>query len=347
MRHTALWLNAKGIEKAAATAGVDLDGKMMLYASEAFSWSNNGCSAKDQQQRQLEWLAIYDRLNLPLEAVYVATAFGCQMQGEVPLQAVLDIVDFVRDLCAEQSRPLPSIFLGDTVGWGNPEEIKRRVNAVRERAPGMRVGLHLHDTRGMGAANFYAALQEGVDLFDSSIGGLGGCPFCNHANMQAAGNICTEDMVQLCHELGIETGIDLDRLIEASRLAEEIIGRTLAGKVMHSDSLDASAPPCARPRRGAGMSDALLFSVDDGIATLTINRPAQRNAINIEVNSRLYEAWETIDSRPDIRVAILTSADCGTFCAGMDLKEAARVRRKRARTSCGRSRIRSRRACAG
>lgn len=239
VRHTALWLNAKGIEKAAATAGVDLDGKMMLYASEAFSWSNNGCSAKDQQQRQLEWLAIYDRLNLPLEAVYVATAFGCQMQGEVPLQAVLDIVDFVRDLCAEQSRPLPSIFLGDTVGWGNPEEIKRRVNAVRERAPGMRVGLHLHDTRGMGAANFYAALQEGVDLFDSSIGGLGGCPFCNHTNMQAAGNICTEDMVQLCHELGIETGIDLDRLIEASRLAEEIIGRTLSGKVMHSDSLDA------------------------------------------------------------------------------------------------------------
>lgn len=250
VRHTALWLNAKGIEKAAATAGVDLDGKMMLYASEAFSWSNNGCSAKDQQQRQLEWLAIYDRLNLPLEAVYVATAFGCQMQGEVPLQAVLDIVDFVRDLCAEQSRPLPSIFLGDTVGWGNPEEIKRRVNAVRERAPGMRVGLHLHDTRGMGAANFYAALQEGVDLFDSSIGGLGGCPFCNHTNMQAAGNICTEDMVQLCHELGIETGIDLDRLIEASRLAEEIIGRTLSGKVMHSDSLDAQRAALRQAQAG-------------------------------------------------------------------------------------------------
>lgn len=250
VRHTALWLNAKGIEKAAATAGVDLDGKMMLYASEAFSWSNNGCSAKDQQQRQLEWLAIYDRLNLPLEAVYVATAFGCQMQGEVPLQAVLDIVDFVRDLCAEQSRPLPSIFLGDTVGWGNPEEIKRRVNAVRERAPGMRVGLHLHDTRGMGAANFYAALQEGVDLFDSSIGGLGGCPFCNHTNMQAAGNICTEDMVQLCHELGIETGIDLGRLIEASRLAEEIIGRTLSGKVMHSDSLDAQRAALRQAQAG-------------------------------------------------------------------------------------------------
>lgn len=237
VRHTALWLNTKGIEKAAATRGVDLDGKMMLYASEAFSWANNGCSAKEQQKRQLEWLEVYDRLQLPLQAVYVATVFGCQMQGEVPLEAVLDIADFVRTLCEEQSRPLPSIILGDTVGWGNPDEIKRRVNAVRERVPGARVGLHLHDTRGMGAANFYAALQEGVDLFDSSIGGLGGCPFCNHTNMQAAGNICTEDMVQLCHELGIETGIDLDKLIEASRMAERIIGRTLPGKVMHSDSL--------------------------------------------------------------------------------------------------------------
>ena len=264
VRHTALWLNAKGIEKAAATAGVDLDGKMMLYASEAFSWSNNGCSAKDQQQRQLEWLAIYDRLNLPLEAVYVATAFGCQMQGEVPLQAVLDIVDFVRDLCAEQSRPCPAFSWATPWAGATPREIKRRVNAVRERAPGMRVGLHLHDTRGMGAANFYAALQEGVDLFDSSIGGLGGCPFCNHANMQAAGNICTEDMVRCATSW-------------ASRRASTWTGssrhrawpRRSSGVPWRARSCTAirwmpSAAALRQPRRGAGMSDALLFSVDDG-----------------------------------------------------------------------------------
>jgi isopropylmalate/homocitrate/citramalate synthase len=123
------------------------------------------------------------------------------------------------------------------VGWANPEEIKRRIEAVRDTAPGVRLGLHLHDTRGLGAANFYAALQMGVDLFDCSVAGLGGCPFAGHKNSNAAGNICTEDMVFMCHELGIETGIDLEKLIAAAGLTEEIIGRTLPGKIMHSGPL--------------------------------------------------------------------------------------------------------------
>lgn len=237
VRHTALWLNVRGFEQAARTPGVDLDGKLLMYTSDRFCHANNGCSALEQRQRQLEWLDAYARHGVPLEGVYIIAAFGCQHQGQVPLDSVLDIVDFIMRTCAERNQPMPAIYLGDTVGWANPEEVKRRVRAVRVRAPGVRVGLHLHDTRGMGAANFYAALQEGVDLFDSSLAGLGGCPFSNHANMQAAGNICTEDMVQLCHELGIETGINLDRLLEASRLAETIIGRTLPGKSMHSGSL--------------------------------------------------------------------------------------------------------------
>jgi hydroxymethylglutaryl-CoA lyase len=237
VRHTALWLNVRGFTQAAQTPGVDLDGKLMLYTTDRFSKANNNCTVVEQRQRQLDWLASYDRHGIPLEAVYMATVFGCQMEGAVSLQAIYDNIDFVRKVCEEGGRPLPKIFLGDTVGWANPNEIKRVVNAVRERLPGARIGLHLHDTRGLGAANFYAALQEGVDLFDSAIAGLGGCPFCQHADMQAAGNICTEDMVQLCHELGIETGIDLDRLIEASRLAERIIGRALSGKSMHSGSL--------------------------------------------------------------------------------------------------------------
>jgi len=103
--------------------------------------------------------------------------------------------------------------------------------------PDARIGLHLHDTRGVGGANVYAALQMGVRLFDSSVAGLGGCPFAGHKHGGAAGNICTEDMVFMCQELGIETGIDLEVLIEAARLAERIIGRALSGHVMHSGSL--------------------------------------------------------------------------------------------------------------
>ncbi len=239
VRHTALWLGVRGFEQAAATPGVDLDGKLFFYTTERFCQANNSCGTQEHRQRQLEWLDAYQRRGLPLEAVYIIAAFGCQHEGAVPVESVLDIVDFVARACAERGLPLPHIYLGDTVGWANPEEVKRRVRAVRQRLPGVRVGLHLHDTRGMGAANFYAALQEGVDLFDSSVAGLGGCPFSNHADMQAAGNVCTEDMVQMCHELGIATGIDLERLIEASRLAERIIGRTLPGRSMHSGSLDA------------------------------------------------------------------------------------------------------------
>lgn len=237
VRYTALWLNERGFERAAATPGVDLDGKILLYTTDTFSQTNNNCTVLEMRERQRRWLEAYDRHGLALELVYVMTAFGCHFEGEVPLSAVIDSVTFVRDLCREQDRPLPRIYLADTVGWANPSEVKRRVEAVREVMPETRVGLHLHDTRGLGAANFYAALEIGVDLFDSSVAGLGGCPFSSQADMTAAGNVCTEDMVLMCEELGIETGIDLEALIEAARLAERIIGRPLMGRCMHSGSL--------------------------------------------------------------------------------------------------------------
>ena len=179
------------------------------------------------------------------------TAFGCNFEGEVPLSAINDVVRFIAEVCREQGRELPAIYLADTVGWANPEAIKRRVGAVREAAPGARVGLHLHDTRGLGAANFYAALEIGVDLFDASVAGLGGCPFAAHKDSSAAGNVCTEDMVFLCHELGIETGIELEKLIEAARLVETVIGRSLAGRIMHSGSLDGFRGKRAPDRPGA------------------------------------------------------------------------------------------------
>ena len=237
VRYTALWLNEQGFRRATETPGVDLDGKLMLYTTDAFCRKNNNCSVAEQRERQQQWMNAYTACQVPLELAYIMTSFGCLYQGEVPLESLLENVAFIQELCQRCGKALPKIYLADTVGWANPEEVKRRVGAVREMVPEARVGLHLHDTRGLGAANFYAALQMGVDLFDSSVAGLGGCPFSSHADMTAAGNICTEDMVFLCHELGIETGIDLEALIDAARLAERIIGRPLSGKCMHSGSL--------------------------------------------------------------------------------------------------------------
>ena len=237
VRHTALWLNEKGFEQAAATPGVDLDGKMILYTTDAFCLANNNCTVAEQRERQVGWIEAYDRHGVALELAYILTSFGCHFEGNVALDAVLDSVRFLVELCARTKRPMPKVYLADTVGWANPDEVKRRIAAVRELAPEARVGLHLHDTRGLGGANVYAALQMGVDLFDASVAGLGGCPFSSQADMSAAGNICTEDMVLMCEELGIETGIDIDALIEAARLAERIIGRPLMGRTMHSGSL--------------------------------------------------------------------------------------------------------------
>jgi hydroxymethylglutaryl-CoA lyase len=134
--------------------------------------------------------------------------------------------------------PVPILVIADTMGWGNPEAVKRLIGAVRDLAPTARIGMHLHDTRGLGIANVHAALSMGVDMFETSVAGLGGCPFADHGHARAAGNVCTEDAVFLCHELGIETGIDLDRMIAAALKAEAIIGAPLMGRVMHSGGLD-------------------------------------------------------------------------------------------------------------
>ena len=234
VRYTGLWLNETGFRRAAATPGVDLDGKLIFYTTDVFCQKNNGCSAAENRERQATWARLYIDEGVPLDKAYMLTAFGCNYEGDVPLARVLDNVRFVVDLAAELKVPLPAIYLADTVGWGNPEAIRRMIGAVRELVPEARIGTHLHDTRGVGAGNVLAALQMGVSLFDSSVAGLGGCPFAKHANAQGAGNICTEDMAFMCEEMGIDTGLDLDKLIEAALLAEEIIGRPLSGKLMHA-----------------------------------------------------------------------------------------------------------------
>ena len=234
VRYTALWLNESGFRRAQSTPNVDIYAYLMLYTTDALSQRNNNCTKAEQRERQRQWVQLYQAAGLPIESAYVVTAFGCNFQGEVPITDTMAAVKYIADLAAEFNFPLPRIMLADTVGWANPLDIRRRVGAVRETLPEAKLGLHLHDTRGVGAANFYAALEMGVDLFDSSVAGLGGCPFAAHANSQGAGNVCTEDMAFMCEEMGIETGIDLDRLIEAALLAERIIGRPLTGKMMHA-----------------------------------------------------------------------------------------------------------------
>jgi len=237
VRYTALWLNRTGFERAVATRRLDLAGTIALTASDRFLERNQGRTMKENIAAQYEMMRQFKQHGVPVRRGSVMSAFGCNYQGEITAADVLRQVEAILAVAGEHDTKIEVLSLADTMGWATPRSVQRLVGAVRERHPELEIALHLHDTRGMGIANAYAGLQMGVAIFDAAVGGLGGCPFA--ANQGAAGNVCTEDLVFMLHEMGIETGIDLDRLIEAARLAEDIVGHPLPGSVKTGGSLDA------------------------------------------------------------------------------------------------------------
>jgi hydroxymethylglutaryl-CoA lyase len=234
VRYTGIWLNLRGLERAVKTP-LDIAGSLQMSASETFSIRNTNKNTAETLAEQRRALDYYRAHGIPVTSAIVMTAFGCNFEGAIAPERVRDCVGMLLDLAQEYGVSLDTMRLADTVGWANPNAIARVIAAVRERWPDLPVALHLHDTRGAGLANALTGLQMGVAHFDSSCAGLGGCPFAGHKG--AAGNICTEDLVFLCEEMGISTGIDLDALIDCARLAEAIVGHPLPGKVMHAGSL--------------------------------------------------------------------------------------------------------------
>src|ERR1700685_2693737 len=178
---------------------------------------------------------MYKASGIPVERGSIMAAFGCNFEGDIPVERVVSLVGQILDVAKEHGVKLTYVTLADTMAWATPLAIKRTVGALRERWPDLDIALHLHDTRGMAIANAYAGLEMGVTRFDSSVAGLGGCPFAGHKG--AAGNVCTEDLVFMCNEISIETGIDLDALIECAKLAEDVVGHPLPGSVMKGGDL--------------------------------------------------------------------------------------------------------------
>lgn len=234
VRYSGLWLNLRGMQRAMRTQ-LDIEGTIGTSASEAFSVRNNGKGLAALREAQRETLAFCVDHGIAVTRGIVTTAFGCNLEGAVAPATVVERVAEMLDTMAEFDLRQPIVRLADTVGWAQPNAIAAVVGAVRERWPELRLGLHLHDTRGTAMANALMGLQMGIDTFDSACAGLGGCPFAGHTG--AAGNICTEDLAFMCEEMGIETGVDLDALIDCARLAEEIVGHPLPGKLMRAGTL--------------------------------------------------------------------------------------------------------------
>jgi hydroxymethylglutaryl-CoA lyase len=236
IRYSALWLNEKGLERAIALKDrLSLRGTISLCTSEPFIRRNQNRDLAENVRVQHAQIEIFKANGIPVESISMMAAFGCNFAGDIPVSTVTATVAQGFEIAAAHDLTIKSLSLADTMAWATPASIKRVVGAVRERWPELRINLHLHDTRGLGVANAYAGLEMGVTSFDSSVAGLGGCPFAGHKG--AAGNVCTEDLVFMCEEMGIATGIDVEALIAAARLAEEIVGHPLPGAVMRGGTL--------------------------------------------------------------------------------------------------------------
>jgi hydroxymethylglutaryl-CoA lyase len=237
VEYAAVWLNDKGFERAWKHRDkLVFRGAIGMCASEAFLKRNQNRTLSENMEDQRQRAASYREKGIKVEAVGVMAAFGCNFEGEISPARVVEVISSAMDMAKDAGEKIRSILLADTMAWGTPGSVKSLVGAVREKWSDCEISLHLHDTRGMGIANAYAGLEMGVAAFDASVAGLGGCPFAGHKG--AAGNVCTEDLVFMCHEMGIETGVNLEKLIETARLAEEIFGRTLPGCVMKGGTLD-------------------------------------------------------------------------------------------------------------
>lgn len=211
--------NMKGAERAVEARADMLD--VIVSASESHNRSNVRRSIDESLDGFEPIFALARQADIPVRAS-LATSFGCPFEGDVPVSQVLRVSRRLRELGVME------IALCDTTGMANPVQVTKVVKACLEQIPELQWAAHFHNTRGAGSANLLAALMEGITIFDASIAGLGGCPFAPGAT----GNVPTEDMVHMLHEMGIDTGIDLPDLISTAQLAEQIIGKTLPGQVM-------------------------------------------------------------------------------------------------------------------
>jgi hydroxymethylglutaryl-CoA lyase len=219
--------NERGLERALGLRERFDEINVFVSASETHNRKNVNRSIEDSLAGLERSLATATGAGLRCEGV-ISTSFGCPYEGEVPPERVFAIAGRLADAgCAE-------IGFGDTTGMANPRQVGEFFAAARERLGEVELTAHFHNTRGQGLANVLAALEQGVESFESSFGELGGCP----VPPGATGNVSTEDVVSMLHEMGVETGVDLSRLLEASRAAQEVLDRPLGAHVLTAGPVD-------------------------------------------------------------------------------------------------------------
>jgi len=222
--------NLKGFEAAHAAGATEV--AIFGAASEAFSKKNINCSIAESLERFRPVAEAARAASVKVRG-YLSCVLGCPYAGDVPPQQVAEVAGALYDMgCYEVS-------LGDTIGVGTPGRTQRMIEAVAKRVPIGHLAGHYHDTYGQALANIYASMELGVATFDSSVAGLGGCPYAKGAS----GNVATEDVVYMLHGLGIRTGVDLDKLVETGQWISSVLGRepvSKAGKAIAAKKANAA-----------------------------------------------------------------------------------------------------------
>ena len=224
---TVLIPNEKGLDNALAQRGRFDEVNLFLSASETHNQKNVNRSVEESLAGLERVIERAKGEGLRCEGV-ISVSFGCPYEGEVPLERVFGIAERLIAAGCEE------IAFGDTTGMANPRQVAEFFPAARERLGDAQLTAHFHNTRGQGLANVLAALEAGVRSFESSFGELGGCP----VPRGATGNIATADLVSMLHEMGYETGIDLEKLVEAARSAQTVLGRSLGSHVLLAGPVD-------------------------------------------------------------------------------------------------------------
>jgi hydroxymethylglutaryl-CoA lyase len=221
VRYSALVPNSRGAQRAIDAGFTEVE--VVVSASDTHNRHNLNRSTAESLDDIARLIDTLHAAGASAEVI-VATSFGCPYEGDVDPARVAAIVD--RAVADGADR----VAFGDTTGMATPPRVVAVISRVREKHPDLPVLLHFHNTRGTALANVYAALELGVTGFDASVGGLGGCPYAPGAS----GNVATEEVVHMLHDMGIDTGIDLAALIDAAKLAEELVGRQLPSGVLRA-----------------------------------------------------------------------------------------------------------------
>ena len=232
--YSAIAPNALGAQRAVA-AGADAI-QVFLSASESHNQSNVNMSVEQSLAQAAEVAAIARGAGRLFDAV-LSVVFGCPFEGDVPLTRVLDLCGRLLDMGAQQ------VTLGDTTGMAHPRLVQQVLGAFQRSFPRAEMRLHPHSARGAGLANVLAALEVGVSNFDASAGGIGGCPFAPGA----PGNICSEDLIHMVHEMGIASGVSLPKLMSCARMLEQMLGHEVPGQTIKA-GLCKHLPPGGGPR---------------------------------------------------------------------------------------------------